>query len=97
MGTTTGTIITAMFACNPKNGPALGLTCDITLEGKIITPVRRNGVWSRPEVIGTVESVRDNIRVLADHCKLGDRDREALFEELRKWVRRDFRAKSVLT
>lgn len=94
MGTTVGAVITAMLGVNPKNGPAFGLTCDIRLDGKVITPVRRGGVWGKPEVIGTVESVRDNIRVLADHCKLGDRDREALFEELRKWVRRDFRAKS---
>ncbi len=96
MGTTVGAIITAMFACNPKNGPAFGLTCDITLEGKVITPVRRGGTWGRPEVIGTVESIRDNIRVLADHCKLNDRDREALFDEVRKWVRIDHRAKSTL-
>jgi hypothetical protein len=94
MGTTVGSIITAMFGCNPKNGPAFGLTCDILLDGKVVTPVRRNGVWGKPEALGTVESVRDNIRVLADHCKLNDSDREALFDELRKWVRRDFRAKS---
>lgn len=44
--------------------------------------------------IGTLEAVRDNLRRLADHCKLNDKDREALFEELRKWVRRDHRAVS---
>lgn len=96
LGTSVGVIVLAMFAKIPKNGPAFGATCDIRLDGRVITPVRRNGVWGRPEVIGTVESVRDNIRLLADHCKLGDRDREALFEELRKWVRRDHRARSTL-
>lgn len=44
--------------------------------------------------IGTLEAVRDNLRRLADHCKLNDNDRGALFEELRKWVRRDHRAVS---
>ena len=94
MGTSVGSIVMAMLAKNPGSGPAFGLTCDIRLDGKVITPVRRNGVWGRPEIIGTVESVRDNIRRLADHCKLNDSDREALFTELKKWVRRDFRAKS---
>lgn len=95
LGTTTGSIVQAMFLKRPKVGPAFGDTCDILPDGKVISPVRRYGVWGRPEVVGTVESVRDNIRTLADHCKLSDADREALFEALRKWIRKDYRATSI--
>ena len=94
LGTTTGLVVMAMFAKHPKNGPALGTTCEILPDSKVITPVRRYGVWGKAEVIGTVETVRDNMRRLADHCRLADREREALFEELRKWVYKDHRAKS---
>lgn len=94
LGTTAGLIVMAMLAKQPKNGPALGENCDILPDGKIITPVRRYGVWGKPEVLGTVISVRDNMRELADHCKLSDADRQAMFEELRKWIRKDYRAKS---
>ncbi len=93
IATTTGLIVLAIFGKQPKRGPALGHNCDIRLDGKVIAPVRRNGEWL-PEVIGTVESVRDNLRTLADHCKLCDSDREELFVELRKWIRKDWRAKS---
>ncbi len=94
MGTTTGLIVLAMLAKQPKNGPAFGKTCEILLDGRVVAPVRRYGVWGQPETIGTVQSVRDSLRGLADHCKFSDADREALFEELRRWVFRDYRAKS---
>lgn len=96
IGTTAGLIVLAMLAKQPKHGPALGQTCEILPDGKVITPVRRNGLWGRPEVIGTTISVRDNMRGLADHCKLGDADREAMFSELQKWIFRDHRARSEI-
>lgn len=94
LGTTTGMIVMAMLAKRPKNGPAFGENCDITKEGKVLARVRRAGAWSDPEPIGTVEAVRDNLRRLCDHCRFHDGEREACFEELRKWIRRDFRAVS---
>ena len=66
----------------------------VPIYGWLVAKVRRYGVWGRPETIGTIESVRDSLRRLADHCKLSDTDREALFEELRRWVYKDYRAKS---
>ena len=87
-------IVMAMLAKQPKNGPAFGQTCDILTDGKVVTPVRRYGVWGKPEAIGTTESVRDNLRWLADHCKLSDTDRLAMFAELQKWIRVDMRARS---
>jgi len=93
IGTTTGAIVMAILGQRSKLGPAFGLNCDINMHGVIITDVRGpDGKWNWRRAIGTVEAVRDNIRRLADHCKLNDEDRTAMFEELRKWVRKDERA-----
>jgi hypothetical protein len=94
--TTTGCVVRAMLLRVPKVGPAFGRTCDITMDGYIESIIRIDGRWRPPVRIGTVAAVRDNLRRLADHCKLDDKDREALFEEFRKWIRRDHRAKSQL-
>jgi hypothetical protein len=94
LGTTAGLIVMAMLAKQPKHGPALGANCEILTDGRVVAKVRRYGVWGRAETIGTAESVRDSLRRLADHCKLSDADREALFEELRRWIFKDHRAKS---
>ena len=94
MGTTIGLVVMSMLAKMPKNGPAFGETCDILTDAKMVTPVRRYGVWGAPEAIGTVKSVNDEMRRLCDHCKFSDADREALFVDFRKWVKRDLRARS---
>jgi hypothetical protein len=98
LGTTTGAIVQAMLAKQPKNGPALGLTCDITAEGMVETLVRekKGRLFLPPQrmVIGSVIDVRDNLRRLCDHCKLDDKDRVAFFAEFQKWIRKDYRAKS---
>ena len=41
---------------------------------------------------GTVIEVRDEMRRLADFCKLSDADRIAFFAEFGKWIERDERA-----
>jgi hypothetical protein len=94
MGTTPGAIVMAMFAKVPQNGPAYGQTCDILPNGIVITPHRVAGKWTEQRPIGSLIAVRDSMRRLADHCKLPDKERDALFEELRKWVRKDYRAVS---
>lgn len=96
MGTTPGAIVMAMLAKIPKNGPAYGQTCDILTNGIVITQHRVAGKWTEQRPIGTLLAVRDSIRRLADHCRLSDKEREALFEELRKWVRKDYRAVSTI-
>lgn len=88
-------IIMAVLARAPRLADAYGETADIWPDGRVATMVRRRGVWGdKPEVIGTIVAVRDNVRRLADHCKLSDRERLELFAELGKWIRRDFRAQS---
>lgn len=94
LATTTGLIVMAMLAKQPRHGIAFGHTCDILLDGTVVTPMRRNGQWGEPGKIGSIIDVRDNVRRLADHCRLNDADRVALFCELSKWVRKDHRARS---
>lgn len=94
LGTTTGLIVLAMLAKIPGRGPAFDQTADILTDGSVATRVRDAKMQWITTTIGSIEAVRDNMRRLADHCKLGDVDREAMFEELRKWVRKDFRARS---
>ena len=100
-GTTTGCIIQAMLAKQPKSGPAFGINCDIDAEGYVTTMVRRiqeGKVYLPPqrERIGTTIAVRDNLRELCEHCRLSDQDRLELFSEFSKWVRKDYRVKSQL-
>ncbi len=94
LGTTTGLIVMAILAKVPKVGMAVGKTAEIRLDGLVETEVRKNGKWGKT-VIGDIVAVRDNFRRLADHCKLNDADRNALFDELRKWIYKDHRATST--
>lgn len=100
LGSSTGAVVMAMLAKEPQFGPAFGAWCEITKDGVIETQVRQqddDGMWrwQKPIPIGTVVQVRDALRRLSqDHCKFNDGEVEALFEEFRKWVRKDHRAKS---
>jgi len=84
----------AMLGKEPKVGLAFGKNCTIRLDGLVETLVRNNGRW-RLTPIGTVQGLRDDMRRLADHCKLTDKDREAMFAELSKWILKDERATST--
>ena len=94
-GTTTGIILQAVLGRPSRVGQAFGPTCDIMLDGTVET-MHRPYSHQHPHLvrIGKIDAVRDNFRRLAEHCRLADRDQEALFEELRKWVRLDHRAES---
>ena len=97
-GTTTGCLVQAMLAKQPKSGPAFGIHCDIDADGYVTTMVRRiqeGKVYLPPQVerIGTTIAVRDNLRELCDHCKLNDNDRQAFFAEFQKWIRKDYRVR----
>lgn len=94
LGTTTGLIVMTILAKQPKRGPALGQHCIIDKEGWIKAQVRKDGQWVGQVRIGTVANVRDALRHLADHCKIDDAQRNELFEELRKWIKKDERATS---
>jgi hypothetical protein len=94
-GTTTGLIVQAILGRQSRVGQAFGTTCDILKDGTVMTMHRAcTGATGHPVMIGSAVSVRDNLRFLADHLKLNDADREAMFEELRKWIMNDMRAES---
>lgn len=95
-GTTTGAILRAVLGHQSKVGLAFGSYCDITKGGVCWTMVRyRKGEPFSWVALGEITAVRDNLRHLADHCKLNDRDRTEMFVSLKKWIRRDDRATST--
>lgn len=94
-GTTTGMIIRAVLNKRTKFDHEFGKTIEIMLDGTAWTPQRVKGTWREPTPIGHIDAIRDNVRRVADHCKLNDADRIALFDELRMWVGKDHRATST--
>ena len=74
--------------------PAAGRTCDISVDGYVLTHwVLPSGHWEI-QYLGEVERFRDHFRRLADRAKLDDDERIAFFADLRRWVREDKRPKA---
>lgn len=91
-----GAIVRAVLGRNMRTGLRYGLTAVIDRDGIVRASVQDHSGESHKRMpIGSVIAVRDAFRRLADHCRLSDKDREALFEELRKWLT-DERAQSGL-
>lgn len=90
-----GMIVRAVLGLNGRSA-ALGLQATIRRDGIVVAPLRnREGrVVTKAHPLGSIIALRDEFRRLADHCKLPDTEREALFEELRKWCGRDLRSRS---
>ena len=94
-GTTTGAILRATLRTQSKVGLAFGEYCDISKEGVSWTMVRyRKGEAYQWVALGDIKSIRDNFRHLADHCKFNDNESTAMFERLKKWIRKDDRSTS---
>ena len=97
-----GTIVRAVLGRNLSWGISYGLSATIGKDGIVRTGKRiprkpteynpQKHVDLMAEPIGSITALRDEFRRLADHCKLSDKDREALFMELKKWCGRDERA-----
>lgn len=92
-----GVIVRAVLGRNLATGAAMSLSAKIDIRGQIICRLRQpNGIVQRYFRVGHVNAIRDEFRRLADHCKLDDDEREALFEELKKWAGKDERAMAGL-
>lgn len=91
-----GLIVRAVLGRNSRVGAALGLEAEIGKDGIVRTKLRGplGNKLSDAHPLGSIQSLRDEFRRLADHCKLNDDERVALFEELKKWCGRDLRATS---
>lgn len=77
-----------------RRGVSLAPAAEILLDGTVVADCRMHGKFIPKKPLGSVVAVRDSFRYLADHCKMTDVERNALFEELRKWMSKDHRARS---
>lgn len=96
LGTTTGLIILSLLGKQPRVGVAILGEAEIGHDHVVRCKARdaEGNVYTRYP-LGLVHDVRDNVRRLADHCRLGDTDRVALFDELRKWFIKDWRPQEI--
>jgi hypothetical protein len=98
--TAMGAVVLAVFGLTPSKPPAYGhgavvgdpndpeddtVRCDL---------LAHDGSYHAASVISTMADVRDNFRRLCDEAKLSDDDRRSVFGELRKWIKKDWRARS---
>ncbi len=92
-----GSVVRAVLGKWMQRGMAHGRVARINADGIVLTMVRdRHGRWWKNMPVGSIIVLRDEFRRLADHCRLSDAERNALFEELRKWIAKDERAESGL-
>ena len=69
----------------------------ITSDGFVMCSFRdREEVWHNQALVCDVEDLVKNFRGLADHLKLTDAERKEMFDEVRIWIKTDYRAKSEL-
>lgn len=73
--------------------PRFGRTAFIDKDGILYSNMQaEDGKMYKNHCLGPVAEVRDNFRGLADHLKLSDAERNAMFDELKKWISHDARA-----
>lgn len=92
-----GAMVRAVLGRTMRTGLRYALTACVDREGIVRANVQApdGSVYARMP-IGSLVAVRDSFRRLADHCRLTDAEREAFFEEIRKWISTDERATSGL-
>ncbi len=92
-----GAILIAVLGRLPKHPPRFGLRAVITSDGFVLADFQgKDYVKHSAAFVCDVSDLTKNFRGLADHLKLNKEDREEMFAELRKWIARDYRAKSTL-
>lgn len=80
-----------------RHPPRFGRVCRIDKEGVVYSNMQaKDGVIHRNHRLCPISEVIDSFRGLADDLKLADGERQAMFDELRKWCFIDERAKSTL-
>lgn len=91
--TTIGTLLLAVIGRHSRRPPWFGPTCVITPDGYVLSNfVDRYGTMHPAALVCGIEDMIDGFRRLADRLKLNDKDREELFDQLKKWVSVDHRA-----
>lgn len=93
-----GCILIAMMGLSGDHGcPRIGTSAIITSDGYIMARFQtRDRVMHENAMICTVSDLIQNLRGLADHLKLNEKDREAMFAVARSWVQTDYRTTSPI-
>lgn len=92
LGTTTGLILLSVLAKQPRVGVAILGEAQILRDGMVTCKARDAEFTVYTDYpLGNVHAIRDGFRLLADHCKLSDADRTAMFDQLRMWFIKDWR------
>lgn len=92
-----GSILIAVLGRIPRHPPRFGLKATITSDGFVMADFQgKDFVRHYSALVCEVKELTNNFRGLADHLKLDKEEREEMFAELRKWIARDYRAKSTL-
>lgn len=87
-----GCIMLAVMGRNAKHPPQFGANANITSDGFVMADfVGKDGRYHHGALVGDVRDLIGNMRGLADHLKLDDKDREAMFKAVRGWIARDYR------
>lgn len=74
--------------------PRLAASAKIDTHGAVHTVMltSEEPLEGRKVRLGQVNHIRDGLRRLADHCKLDDADRQAMFDAFSGWIAKDERA-----
>ena len=94
-----GCILLAALGKLPKHAPRFSIKQGAVIleDGMVVADFQyRDDLPFRASRICDVEEYVANFRGLADHLKLVDADRVALFLALQQWIAKDFRATSEL-
>jgi hypothetical protein len=79
-----------------RKPPRFGKVAVINKDGMVITNMQdKHGGIHPKHSLGDVQAVIDSFRGLADHLKLNDDERKAMFAELNKWFVHDERANAT--
>jgi len=90
-----GTVLLAVLGRQQSRLPRLGTQAYIDAAGIVHVDFwDEHGDHKPASPLNSVKELTDSFRYLADELKLSDADREAMFGELRKWIKRDYRIAS---
>lgn len=84
-------IVLAMLGLH-KHMPRLSKGCIINKDGSFAAVMFTSKTGREPVLLGQGEHIMAALNRLADHCKLSDPDRIAMFLALKNWVHHDDRA-----
>lgn len=92
-----GAILLAVLGRAPKHPPRFHGLASITSDGFVMCDFTgRDGNYRYSALVCDTSDLVRNFRGLADHLKFSDAERTAMFDEVRKWISLDYRAKTTL-